>query len=52
MSADSGAQPVSGRLSADPPRFRWTPFDTATGTVALGVLLTIALVLALRLLSG
>ena len=32
---------------------RWRhPFDTATGTVALGVLLTIALVLALRLLNG
>jgi len=32
---------------------RWRhPFDSATGTIALGVLLTILLVLALRLLSG
>ena len=52
MNADSGAQPVSSVLSVDPPRFRWTPFDTAAGTVAMGVLLTIVLVLALRLLSG
>lgn len=28
------------------------PFDTAGGTLALGVLLTIVLFLALRLLSG
>jgi hypothetical protein len=33
------------------PRWRH-PFDSASGTVALGVLLTIVLVLALRLLNG
>ena len=32
---------------------RWRhPFDSATGTIALGVLLTILLVLALRVLSS
>lgn len=32
---------------------RWRhPFDSATGTIALGVLLTLALVAALRLLTG
>ena len=33
---------------------RWGrhPFDSATGTVGLGVLLTVVLVLALRLLNG
>ena len=32
---------------------RWRhPFDTATGTVALGVLLTVVLFMALELLGG
>ncbi len=32
---------------------RWPhPFDTAGGTIALGVALTIAMLLALRLLGG
>jgi hypothetical protein len=32
---------------------RWRhPFDSATGTIALGVVLTLVLILALRLLSG
>jgi hypothetical protein len=32
---------------------RWRhPFDSATGTIALGVVLTVVLILALRLLSG
>ena len=33
------------------PRWRH-PFDSATGTIALGALLTVALVVALRLLTG
>jgi hypothetical protein len=32
---------------------RWRhPFDSATGTIALGVLLTVVLVVALRLFGG
>jgi hypothetical protein len=33
--------------------YRWRhPFDSASGTIVLGVLLTVVLVAALRLLSG
>jgi hypothetical protein len=38
-------------VQAGVPRWR-RPFDSATGTVTLGVLLTILLLLALRLLNG
>jgi hypothetical protein len=43
------ASPQVGGWAA--PRWRH-PFDSATGTVTLGVLLTILLLLALRLLNG
>jgi hypothetical protein len=54
--APSGKRPVALGGMASKPQVtsgRWRhPFDTATGTVALGILLTIALVLALKLLNG
>lgn len=37
-------------VPAEPPRFRYTPFDTAVGTVATGVALTAVLVWLLRLM--
>jgi hypothetical protein len=44
---------VSAAPRAPQAAMRWRhPFDSATGTIALGVLLTIVLVLALKLLSG
>jgi hypothetical protein len=43
------ASPRAGGWAA--PRWRH-PFDSATGTIALGVLLTIVLVVALRLWNG
>lgn len=32
------------------PRFRWTPFDTAGGTIVMGVVLTCVIVALLRVL--
>jgi hypothetical protein len=44
----SRSTPAAGGTTA--PRWRH-PFDSATGTVTLGVLLTVVLVVALRLLN-
>jgi hypothetical protein len=41
----------SGPLAPAPPRRRH-PFDSAGGTIGLGVILTMVLMLALRLLGG
>jgi hypothetical protein len=38
-------------MRQDTPTFRWTPFDTAGGTIALGVALTLLIVLLLRVLQ-
>jgi hypothetical protein len=52
LSSASRQPPPASRATPGEAR-RWRhPFDSATGTIALGVLLTILLVLALRLFSG
>jgi hypothetical protein len=51
MNAVPHPDPLPSLVSADPPSFRWTPFDTAWGTIASGILLTLALAGLLRVLS-
>jgi hypothetical protein len=53
MHTEHQASPLSVPQARQGITRRWRhPFDSATGTIALGVLLTVLLVLALRLLSG
>lgn len=44
----STSQPIAALERT--PRFRWTPFDTAGGTIALGVGLTLLIFALLRVL--
>jgi hypothetical protein len=52
MDGRVNTESMSRLLSADAPRFRWTPFDTAWGTLAVGVVVTAVLVVLLRVLTG
>jgi hypothetical protein len=52
MDAQAPARILSPLRREKAPRFRWTPFDTALGTVLAGIALTVVLVVLLRIVAA
>ena len=52
MDVQAPARMLSASRRDEAPRFRWTPFDTALGTVLAGIALTVVLVVLLRIVAA
>jgi hypothetical protein len=52
MDVEAPARLLSTPRGEEAPRFRWTPFDTALGTVLMGIALTVVLVVLLRIVAA